>query len=118
MPHDLKTDEGLRAACLELGTFQTWDAERTGWVRLLAGTIDWVRSTDEAGRRTREFHERLWENNNVAALGQGSISISHVLDDPEFRNWLAAKSMEPLPPSTEGRMTDTVFGITYGAPNV
>lgn len=104
MPHELKTDEGLRAACLELGTYQTWDSEKTGWVQLLAGTIDWVRATDEAGRRTREFHERLWENNHVAALGQGSIPIGNVLDDQEFRNWLAARSMEPLPSSTEGRM--------------
>ena len=104
MPHDLKTDEDLRAACLDLGSYQTWDAERTGWVQLIGGTIEWVRATDEADRRTREFHERLWENNHMAAAGQGSIPLGSVLDDPEFRNWLAAKSMEPLPASTEGRM--------------
>jgi hypothetical protein len=102
--HSLATDEGLRAACEAVGDPRTWDAPRTEWTRLLATTIGWVRETDEKGRSTREFQERLWEHNHVAAVGQGNIPVDRALDDPAFRQWLAAKSMEPLPASAEARL--------------
>jgi 5-methylcytosine-specific restriction protein B len=102
--HSLATDEGLRAACEALGDPRTWETERTEWTRQLAATLEWVRGTDEEERRTREFQERLWEHNHVAAVGQGNIPIDRALDDPAFREWLAAKSVEPLPAPVEARL--------------
>lgn len=102
--HNLTTDEGLRAACESIGRPENWGGGRPDWIRLLAETIRWVRSTDEAGRSTREFQQRLWEHNHVAAIGQGNIPIGRALDDEAFRRWLAARSIEPLPSSAEERL--------------
>jgi 5-methylcytosine-specific restriction protein B len=102
--HNLATDDGLRTACESIGDPAQWGDERADWIRRLAQTIEWVRATDEAGRSTRDFQERLWEHNQVAAAGQGKIPVNRALDDAGFRRWLAAKSLEPLPSSTEGRL--------------
>src|SRR5687767_278677 len=99
--HDLTTDEGLRAAIHSFGRSEAWGKDRAQWIRDLAGTIEWIRGSDERQRATRDFQQRLWENNHVAAVGQGNIRIDEALADKEFRLWLAAKSMEPLPPSNE-----------------
>jgi 5-methylcytosine-specific restriction protein B len=69
----------------------------------LAETLRWVRAADETQRGTREFQERLWEHNHVAAVGQGRISVDQALDEESFRRWLAARSMEPLPDSDAER---------------
>ena len=102
--HDLTTDEGLRAAIQSIGSSQAWGEEGSQWIRNLAGTIDWVRASDEAQRATEEFQQRLWEDNHVAAVGQGQIRIEEALADDGFRRWLSKKSMEPLPPSTKARL--------------
>jgi 5-methylcytosine-specific restriction protein B len=93
---DLRSDEGLRTACEAIG--RSWGDLRQHWIEPLAETIGWVRSADQVTREQSDFQRRLWEDNNVAAVGQGNISIDLALQDQEFRKWLAAKSMEPLPP--------------------
>jgi MoxR-like ATPase len=101
---NLTTDDGLRAACESIGRPDKWGGGRSDWIQRLAETIRWVRSAGEAERSTREFQQRLWEDNQVAAIGQGNISVDRALDDAVFRVWLAARSMEPLPPTTEDRL--------------
>lgn len=100
---NLTTDEGLRSACAVVMDRSTWDDQRINWVRQLAGTLAWVRSTDEGGRATRDFQYRLWEQNHVAAVGQGQIPVDAALDDSSFREWLAARSMQPLPADPDAR---------------
>ena len=95
--HDLTTDDSLRAAIQSLGRPT---GEWMEWIRGLAGTIEWIRSSGEAERATPEFQQRLWEDNHVAAVGQGQIRIDEALADVELRRWLSAKSMEALPAST------------------
>ena len=86
-----------------------WEPQYLGpngqqWVRELAETILWVRSSDEAQRSTREFQKRLWDDNHVASIGQGNIAVDRALDDADFRNRVAARSMAPLPVPVEDRL--------------
>lgn len=94
---DLSTDEGLRAALDSLGRPSEWADGRGQWHRDLMQTIQWIRSTDQAERASSHFQERLWENNHVAATGQGNISVETALADERFRQWLAERSLQPLP---------------------
>ena len=101
---NLTTDDGLRTACAAIGRPDQWEAGRSDWIRRLAETITWVRSATEAERATEAFQERLWEHNHVAAVGQGQIPVDRALADPEFRVWLAARSVQQLPPSADERL--------------
>lgn len=102
----LNTDDGLRAACAELGPPEQWGAADGGvWTRNLAETLRWVRAATEAERSTREFQERLWEHNHVAAVGQGTVSVDRALDDDGFRQWLSTRSMEHLPDAPQEHLS-------------
>ncbi len=81
----------------------SWGEEGSRWIRNFAGTIDWVRGSNVELRATTDFRHRLWEDNPVAAVGQGHIRVDEVVADEKFRGWLAVKSMEALPASTEAR---------------
>ncbi len=101
---DLVGDSGLRNAVEAIGNSSTWTEPAQQWIRDLAETIRWVRSSDETQRGVREFQKRLWDDNNVAAVGQGNISIDRALDDADFRRRFAERSMAPLPVSMEERL--------------
>ncbi|MGE3274950.1 MAG: McrB family protein [Vicinamibacterales bacterium] len=100
MTHDLKTDEGLRAA---LESVREPVDENETWSARLAGVLDWLRAASETERQGRDFQERLWEDNWVASTGQGNIALDQAFDDQSFRNWFAARSMMPLPSQEEAR---------------
>lgn len=102
--HNLTSDENLLDACRALGSPDKWSPQAPEWIRQLSETISWVRSASQAARTSREFQERLWERNHVAAVGQGNIPITRALDDEAFRNWFAERSMHPLPPSGGERL--------------
>lgn len=97
----LKTDESLRAALEAIGSYETWGVAGSQWVPKLAETISWVQSADENTRGTYEFQKRLWENNHVAAVGQGNVPIEKALVDEGFRAWMAKTSMNSLPATAE-----------------
>ena len=98
---NLTTDAGLRAACAAIGRPEQWEGGRADWIRRLAETITWVRSAKEPERATRDFQERLWEHNHVAAVGQGQIPVDRALADSELRIWLAGRSVRPLPATSD-----------------
>jgi len=102
--YDLTTEEGLRVACEALGRPETWGPNAGLWNRNLTDTLKWVRSATQTERSTREFQERLWERNHVAAIGQGTISVDRALDDEGFRRWLSARSMGRLPDTPQERL--------------
>jgi hypothetical protein len=99
--YDLSSDEGLRAATEAIGRPESWGEHGPEWIRNLAETIRWVRSADQGTRRNLDFQHRLWEDNGVAAVGQGNIPVERALQDAGFREWLAVKSMESLPAARE-----------------
>ena len=103
--HDLRSDEGLRLACEEVGRPATWGDEYQEWVPKLAETIQWVRLASEGERSSYDFQHRLWEQNHVAALGRGNIPVDRALRDEGFRKWLAARSMKPFRPSEDERLS-------------
>jgi len=94
---DLKSDEGLRRACQVASQPENWNEDRRRWIPRLASTLERIRGASEAERASAEFQDFLWENNHIAAAGQGNISVAEAVADPDFRSWLARRSMEPLP---------------------
>lgn len=111
--HTLSTEQGLKTAVAAIGPAASWGPQGSTWIRQLAETIRWFRSSDEAMRSTREFQQRLWEDNHVAAVGQGSISVARALDEPGFRAWLAQKSTVPLPAIREEQI-QAITGLYDG----
>ena len=99
--HDLASDAGLSTAAEAIGSSGTWDETDQQWIRELSQTIIEVRSSGERERGTRDFQKRLWDDNHVAAIGQGNVSIDRALDDADFRRRFAERSMASLPDSTE-----------------
>lgn len=108
VPPDSKTglaaETGLTTACESIGPYTTWGEAGSTWVPRVAETLQWVRDADQATRATLDFQRRLWDDNPIAAVGQGNIPIDKALQDAEFRQWFAAESMRPLPPSREERV--------------
>jgi 5-methylcytosine-specific restriction protein B len=102
--YDLVGDAGLRTAIETIGSPSNWGESGQQWVRELAETIVWVRSSNEAQRGTREFQKRLWDENRVASIGQGNIAVDRALEDAGFRHRVATRSIEPLPVSVEDRL--------------
>lgn len=94
---DIASDAGLREACQPI---RDGDAD---WNRRLAAVLEWWSGLTEAERADRDNQQRLWEDNHVAAVGQGRIPIERALDDPEFRAWLAQRSMQPMPNDWDAR---------------
>ena len=86
---DLTTDDGLRAAAVAVMRPESWGTDESRWTKALANVLDWIGQADVRERSEKPFQERLWEDNHVAAVGQGNISVESALDDVGFRNWLA-----------------------------
>lgn len=98
------SEEGLREALEAIGSPETWGPSGPGWIKRVAGTIQWIREADEATRSGLDFQRRLWNDNHIAAVGQGNIPVDWALEDPDFRGWFAHESMRSLPESPEERM--------------
>ena len=75
------------------------------WLQRLESFLAYVLHADKEARKTREFHQRIWEDSPVSSVGMGTVDISAAIDDPAFREWLAVESFKPLGDSTEARMT-------------
>ena len=54
-------------------------------------------------RASKEFQRLIWRDNPVASTGRGYISVDKAIADPEFRKWLAKRSIERLPEAPEPR---------------
>ncbi|MES9845654.1 MAG: hypothetical protein ABW131_13480 [Candidatus Sedimenticola sp. 6PFRAG5] len=76
-----------------------------GWLQGLEELLGYVRGADEEARKSKEFHDRIWEDNSVSSVGMGTVDISRAIDDASFRQWFAEESMKPLADSAEGRLS-------------
>jgi 5-methylcytosine-specific restriction protein B len=99
----LATEAGLRAACADIGSSERWTEDDQQWLARLARMLQWVRESNEQQRADYNFQFRLWEENDVAAVGQGNIAMRAALRDDGFRLRFAARSMESLPTTWEER---------------
>ena len=100
---DLKTREGLATAIDFIRSDEDYTVRREEWGARLAKVISRVRAADETERSTFDFQQMLWEDNNVAAVGMGTVKIDDALRDEGFRKWVAARSLEPLPDDRAAR---------------
>ncbi len=77
---------------------------RPDWLDGLRQFLAEVQQADLETRKTKQFHQRIWEDNPVSSVGMGTVDISGAIDDPGFRAWLAEVSFKPLGDSTETRV--------------
>lgn len=92
-------DRGRPPRGTRIHLYRNLDGQTKGWLADLTETLEWVQKSDVSRRESREFQHKLWEDNRVAAVGQGNISLDRALDDASFRTWFAQRSVEPLPSS-------------------
>lgn len=102
---DLTTPEAIRrvyetAYAHKMATNEEWRR----WHSKHARMLDDARNASVDKLASREFQERLWEDNPVSSSGACSVSTKAVVGDRELARWLAGKAKEPLPKSAPGRM--------------
>jgi hypothetical protein len=96
----LKTDEDLRAACGALG--RATRADPTGYA-------SWPERSSSSDLRTRpnvptEPSRSACGRTTTSRRSGRGINLDAALDDEGFRRWLASRSMQPLPETTDGRI--------------
>ncbi|MXW49964.1 MAG: restriction endonuclease [Gammaproteobacteria bacterium] len=109
---DLSNIDELKQACSGALENALTDSEYVQWGKNLREFLADVRTADLKTRASKEFQQRIWDNNPVSSPGQGFISVDVAIADPEFRNWLAERSMEDLPDAPERRKAalDSLYG--------
>ena len=100
---DLSNIDELKQACADVVENAPTDSGYVQWGNDLREFLAEVRAADLQTRAGVEFQRRIWDDNPVSSTGQGYIKVDAAIADPEFRNWLAERSMEPLPGAPERR---------------
>ena len=95
---DLKTEEGLRAACAEAES--RVDPKHTSE---LAVFLEEIRETSETERAAADFQRRLWTDTKVYDGGLASDEELATFRKADFRRWFAKQSVRALPESGEER---------------
>ena len=95
---DLKTEEGLRAACADAES--RVDPEHTSE---LAEFLAEIRGTSETERAAADFQRRLWTDTKVYDGGLASDEELATFRKTDFRKWFAKQSVRALPESGEER---------------
>ena len=107
---DLQNIEELRRACADAAktaeTDPNYGEHYKEWGPRLLIFLRYVREADEETRASVKFQRRIWEENPVARVGLGRISVDAAIQDAGFRKWLAGKSLSPLPQPAEARAAD------------
>jgi hypothetical protein len=97
---DLTTDEQLLSVLNPINPSE----RHPDWLNDLELFLTYVRNSSLDDRKTKSFHQRIWEENPVSSVGMGTVDISKAIDDPEFRVWLAESSLKPVPETSEERI--------------
>ena len=97
-PLDLKTEEGLRAACEDAESHV--DSERASE---LARFLEEVRETPEADRATADFQRRIWTDTRLWDGGLATDDELNSLLTRDFRVWFARQTVRALPETGEER---------------
>ena len=100
---DLRNIDELKQACSDVVENAPENSVYVGWGNNLREFLAEVRAADLQTRASEEFQRKIWDDNPVSSTGQGYISVDAAIADPEFRNWLAERSMEVLPDAPERR---------------
>ena len=100
---DLSNMDELKQACADVVENAPTDSRYVQWCNALPEFLAEVRAASLQTRASEEFQRRIWRDNPVASTGRGYISVDKAIADPEFRKWLAARSMYRLPEAPERR---------------
>src|SRR5690606_19332408 len=99
MKLDLKNDKDLTDAIAAIQPRQ----RNPEWLQKLTDFLTYVQGADLATRKAQEFHQRLWDDNDVSGVGMGNVDISAAVENADFRVWLAEESLKPLPANGDER---------------
>lgn len=100
MKYDLTEKEQLVEALSSLDPRERNDE----WRQRLEDLLVYVRNADVHLRGSREFHQKIWEDNAVSAVGMGTVDISGAIADKAFREWFAHESMRAVGDAHEERI--------------
>lgn len=67
------------------------------WYKKLDAFLQAVEAGVPSALQDRVFLQRLWDEENVSATGNGTVKIAPALDDADFKAWFAAQVSQPLP---------------------
>ena len=100
---DLRNIDELRQACSDVVENAPEDSAYVKWGNDLREFLAEVGAAGLQKRASEEFQRRIWDDNPVSSTGRGTLPVGAAIADPEFRNWLAERSMERLPDAPERR---------------
>ncbi len=105
MPNvDLSTPETLRRLAAEYAELAKDPAKPyRSWCDKLVTHLEKVAGASREVRASREFQAQLWNDEIISSTGQGNINMDAALDDAAFRDWLADRSLAPLPEGSDER---------------
>lgn len=91
MPNRLEEVEVLRANLDAVLAGPAISTGATNWYTRLASFLAEAKDAVPSKLKERRYLIRLWDENPVAAIGNGTVKISPALDDVEFVDWFAEK---------------------------
>lgn len=101
MQLDLTQDAQLKKVAESI---EPWKRNQN-WLEALTDLLSYVAEAGLETRKSRKFHQRIWEDNAVSSVGMGTVDISAAIEDAGFREWLAAASLEPLGDTLEAKIS-------------
>ena len=110
MKYDLRTREGLQAACRQAEIrFHDVDdmAANEGFLR----TVD---RTSDTEKNNENFLRLIWDENPLSGLGNGDFNVNDALANPDFRRRFLELTTAPLPEDSSDRANhlDAAFNDT------
>ena len=100
---DLRNIDELKQACTDVVVANQENPEHIQWGKNLRELLAEIRAADLKTRTSEAFQRKIWDNKAVTTAGQGNISVDKAIADPEFRTWIAERSLEQLPDAPEAR---------------
>lgn len=97
MPNQLEENSVLRANLEAVQAGPAKSPMAAGWYSRLNTFLTEVRSAVPTKLKDRDFLRRLWDDNPVAAIGNGTVKIGPALDSDEFVDWFAQHAAIALP---------------------
>ena len=67
------------------------------WYEELEAFLADIKCTDTSKLKDRTFLRRLWDDNPVSAVGNGTVKMTPALENDEFVEWFAERASSPLP---------------------
>lgn len=95
MPNQLEDAVALRASLDAVLAGPAKSAVR--WYTDLGAFLTDVQGADREKLRDRTFLRRLWDDNPVSAVGNGTVKIAPALENDEFVDWFAERASAALP---------------------